>query len=142
MKYSKRTDHQIILDNMVEINFVDDVEDGFRKVKETLERMGLPNAARNTLTQSCHIFHKQGKYYICHFLELFALDGREVELSEGDIGRRNIIVKYLIDWNLIKPITPNWVTPMSSPRSLKVLKHSDKDKWSLVSKYEVGVKKY
>lgn len=140
MKYTRNTDRQIVLSNMVEIEFVDGIEDGFRKVKETLERMGLPNRDNSVLTQSCHLLHKQGRYYICHFLELFALDGREAELSEGDLGRRNIIVKYLMDWDLIKPISDNWKHPMASPRSLKVLKYHERDKWKLNQKYNIGKK--
>jgi hypothetical protein len=123
---------------MVEITFVDAVEDGFRKVKETLERMGIPKRDQNTLIQTAHILHKQGQYYICHFKELFALDGKIAELSEEDVGRRNLIVKYLTDWGLAKPVTNNSDRPKCSPRRLKVIKHADRVKWTFESKYTIG----
>lgn len=138
MKYDTRTDRQVVLSNMVEINFVDSPEDGFRKVKETLERMGIPKRDEKTLIQTAHVLHKQGRYYICHFKELFALDGKSAELSEEDIGRRNLIVKYLTDWNLIKPITDNSQRPVCSPRRLKVVKYSDREEWEFESKYSIG----
>tara|TARA_B100000929_G_scaffold290599_1_gene284924 strand:- start:68675 stop:69097 length:423 start_codon:yes stop_codon:yes gene_type:complete len=138
MKYTRGTDQQIVVSNMVEVKFVDGVDDGFRKVKETLQRMGIPNRDKTVLTQSCHILHKKDRYYICHFLELFALDGREAELSEGDLGRRNLIVKCLMDWGLIEPVSNNWEMPMSSARSLKIIKYHEKDQWKLNSKYSIG----
>ena len=141
MIYTKNTDKNVVLSNMVEIDFVDNPEDGFRKVKETLERMGIAKKNEKTLIQSAHILHKQGRYYICHFLELFALDGRTAELSEGDIGRRNLIIKYLIDWDLIIPIDDHWNHPISSPKSLKVIKHGEREDWSLQTKYSIGNKK-
>ena len=138
MKYTRGTDQQIVVSNMVEVKFVDGVDDGFRKVKETLQRMGIPNRDKTVLTQSRHILHKKDRYYICHFLELFALDGREAELSEGDLGRRNLIVKCLMDWGLIEPVSNNWEMPMSSARSLKIIKYHEKDQWKLNSKYSIG----
>ena len=141
MKYTRNTDREVVMSNMVEINFVDQPEDGFRKVKETLERMGIPKREDQTLIQTAHILHKQGRYYICHFKELFALDGKEAELSEEDIGRRNLIVKYLTDWELVKPITDNSERPMCSPRRLKVVKHSDREFWNFESKYSIGNRK-
>lgn len=139
MKYGISTDKQIVLQNMVEIKFTDNPEDGFCKVRETLERMGIPKRGEKTLIQSCHILHKQGRYYICHFLELFALDGKPAELSEGDIGRRNLVVKCLVDWGMVNPLTENWKSPMSSARSLKILKHGERDTWNLRSKYQIGL---
>ena len=141
MKYTFNTDRNVVLSNMVEIEFIDSVEDGFRKVKETLERMGIPKRDENTLFQTAHILHKQGRYYIAHFKELLAMDGKAAELSEEDIGRRNLIVKYLTDWELIKPITPNSERPICSPRRLKVVKYSDREQWNLVPKYSIGNKK-
>lgn len=141
MKYERNTDRQVVLSNMIEIDFVGSTEDGFRKVKETLERMGISKKNENVLIQSAHILHKQGRYYICHFLELFALDGKVAELSEGDIGRRNLIVKFLKDWELIIPKTTNWEQPIASPRCLKILKHSEREDWETVAKYSIGNKK-
>ena len=140
MKYTTSTDRNVVLSNMVEVTFCDGPEDGFRKVKETLERMGIPKREQNVLIQTAHILHKQGQYYICHFKELFALDGKTAELSEEDIGRRNLIVKYLTDWGLIKPITDNSQRPMCSPRRLKVIKHADRENWDFESKYSIGNK--
>lgn len=141
MKYTYNTDRNVVLTNMVEIDFVDSIEDGFRKVRETLQRMGIAKRDENVLIQTAHILHKQGRYYICHFKELFALDGKQAELSEEDIGRRNLIVKCLIDWDLVVPITDNYKIPMASPRSLKILKHTDKSRWSFEAKYSIGNKR-
>jgi hypothetical protein len=138
MKYTVNTDRNVVLSNMVEIEFCDNVQDGFRKVKETLERMGIPKRESNVLIQTAHILHKQGRYYICHFKELFAMDGKAAELSEEDVGRRNLIVKYLTDWELIKPITSNSERPVCSPRRLKVIKHIDRENWDFESKYSIG----
>ena len=138
MKYESRTDRQVVLTNMVEIDFVDSTEDGFRKVKETLERMGIPKRNEKVLIQTAHILHKQGVYYICHFKELFSLDGKAADLSEEDIGRRNLIVKYLTEWKLIKPVTDNSKEPICSPRRLKVVKYSDREEWQFESKYSIG----
>ena len=140
MKYTRNTDKCVVLSNMVEISFIDPVEDGFRKVKETLERMGIPKKSENVLFQTAHILHKQGRYYITHFKELLAMDGKEAELSEEDIGRRNLIIKYLTDWNLIKPKSLNSVSPICSPRYLKVVKYSDRENWELKNKYDIGSK--
>lgn len=139
--YKHNTNIETVLANMVEVNFVDGPEDGFRKVKETLERMGVPSRKENAIYQSAHIFHKRGRYYICHFKELFAADGKSAELSDDDISRRNLIVKYLVDWELIKPITENWLSPVAHPRQLKVIKYGEKDKWELRNKYQIGVRK-
>lgn len=141
MKYDRYTDIDVVLSNMVEVTFPDGPEDGFRKVKETLQRMGVPSRRENTLFQTAHVFHKQGRYYICHFKEMFGADGKEAELSEGDLARRNLIVKFLKDWKMIEPITTNWEVPMGNPRMLKVLKHSEKDGWTLTAKYTMGTKR-
>lgn len=141
MKYDRYTDIDVVLSNMVEVTFPDGPEDGFRKVKETLQRMGVPSRRENTLFQTAHVFHKQGRYYICHFKEMFGADGKEAELSEGDLARRNLIVKFLKDWGMIEPTTTNWEVPMGNPRMLKVLKHSEKDDWTLTAKYTMGNKR-
>ncbi len=139
--YKHGTSIETVLENMVEVKFVDAPEDGFRKVKETLERMGVPSRKENVIYQSAHIFHKRGIYYICHFKELFAADGKAADLSEDDLARRNLIVKYLIDWGLIVPVTDNWKEPLAHPRQLKVIKYNEKDKWELRNKYQIGVRK-
>lgn len=141
MKYDAFTPSEIVLKNMVEVDLVDGPEDGFFKVKETLQRMGIPSKRDNTLFQTAHILHKKGVYYICHFKELYALDGRLADLSESDVARRNLIVKYLIDWGLIKTVYPlEYYGPMGTPRMLKVIKHSEKDDWNLSPKYSIGSK--
>lgn len=141
IKYNEYTPIEEVLGNMVEIVFPnDDTTEGFRKVKETLQRMGVPSKKDNVLYQSCHIFHKRGKYYIAHFKEMFAADGRSAELTDSDLARRNLIVKYLSDWGMIKPIDGAQPEPVGSPRMLKVLKHTEKDAWTLSPKYSIGIK--
>ena len=144
MIYKRNTDTNVVMSNMVEVELLDGSEEGFRKVRETLQRIGIPSKKTNppTLYQSVHILHKAGRYYICHFLELFALDGREATLTEEDVGRRNLIVKYLMQWNLVKPLTKNHEFPIGSPRIVKVLKHHERDEWVLSEKYAIGTKKY
>ena len=113
--------------------------DDFLKVRETLSRIGVASRKERKLYQSCHILHKQGKYYIVHFKELFALDGKETNLSENDIARRNTIAKLLNDWNLVgveRKIEP--VAPLSQ---IKILSFKDKDEWTLETKYNIGKKK-
>jgi len=139
--YGRYTPIDTVVGNMVEITFPDGPTDGFRKVKETLQRMGVPSRRDKSLIQSCHILHKRGKYYICHFKELFAADGKPANVSDDDLARRNLIVKYLIDWGMVETRSENWKEPMGSPRYLKVIKYSEKDEWTLSSKYQIGVKR-
>lgn len=139
--YDTHTPVELVLNNMVEVTFPEGDTEGFRKVKETLQRMGVPSKADKILYQSCHILHKQGQYYIAHFKELFVMDGRSADLSEGDLARRNLIVKYLKDWGMITPIGTKWEDPMGVPKMLKVLKHHERDEWSLSQKYAIGVNK-
>lgn len=111
----------------------------FLKVKETLSRIGLASKKENTLYQSCHILHKQGKYYIVHFKELFLLDGKQADLSEGDISRRNRIVNLLEEWELVEQIDYNKTETPEAPLSqIKIIPFKDKDKWNLVTKYTIG----
>lgn len=128
-----------VIQQMVEITPVG--ADGFRKIKETLMRIGLPSSQIKTLYQSAHILHRQGRYYICHFKEMFALDGKTNTLTEGDTERRNRIVQMLVDWNLIEPVDPSLIEPMGRPGIVKVIKYSDKDDWTLIAKYAIGVRK-
>lgn len=141
IKFDRYTPSELVLNTMVEVEFPDGPEEGFRKVKETLQRMGVPSRKEKTLFQTAHILHKQGRYFICHFKMMMALDGRPAELSEGDVARLNLIVKYLKDWEMILPITTNWEEPMGTPRMLKVLKHTEKEDWSIQAKYNMGTKR-
>ena len=123
----------------VEIKLKND--DDFLKVRETLSRIGVASKKEKVLYQSCHILHKQGRYFITHFKELFALDGKSADLSENDLMRRNSIAKLLCDWGLIeqsKPITEENLAPMSQ---IKILPFKEKDDWTLVTKYNIGRKK-
>ena len=113
--------------------------DDFLKVRETLSRMGVASRKERKLYQSCHILHKQGKYYIVHFKELFALDGKQTNLTENDIARRNTISNLLKDWGLISIMGDSSnVAPL---RQIKVLSVREKDEWELCTKYNIGKKK-
>lgn len=113
----------------------------FLKVRETLSRIGLASKKENTLYQSCHILHKQGKYYIVHFKELFLLDGKDSSLSEGDVARRNRIIHLLDEWELIKIVDYNKVEdPIAPLNQIKIIPFKEKDKWNLVTKYTIGSK--
>lgn len=139
VSYERKTSRETIISNMVEIDFVEGPEEGFRKVKETLQRMGVPKRREKTLVQTAHVLHKQGRYYICHFKELLALDGRACDLSDEDLQRRNLIVRYLREWGLITTVGSNGHEPMGEPRLLKVLRYSDKENWNTEVKYDIGV---
>ena len=113
--------------------------DDFLKIRETLSRIGVASRKERKLYQSCHILHKQGKYYIVHFKELFALDGKDTNLSENDIARRNTIVKLLSDWGLVvMKGTPEPIAPLSQ---IKIISFKEKDEWMLETKYNIGKKK-
>ena len=113
--------------------------DDFLKVRETLSRIGVASRKERKLYQSCHILHKQGKYYIVHFKELFALDGKETNLSENDIARRNTIAKLLNDWKLVE--VKGSMEPVAPLSQIKILSFKDKDDWTLETKYNIGKKK-
>ena len=111
--------------------------DDFLKIRETLSRIGVASRKDKTLFQSCHILHKQGKYYIVHFKELFALDGKQTNLTENDIGRRNRIANLLKDWGLVT--IPNGEQQNMSPLSqIKIISFKDKKDWELKTKYNIG----
>ena len=114
--------------------------DDFLKVRETLTRIGVASRKDKTLFQSCHILHKQGKYYITHFKELFALDGKNSTLTENDIQRRNTIALLLQDWNLIDVVNSNMVENKAPLSQIKVLPFKEKNEWNLVAKYNIGKK--
>jgi len=114
-------------------------KDDFLKVRETLTRMGVSSKKEKKLYQSCHILHKRGRYAIMHFKELLDLDGLETDISETDIGRRNIIVKLLVDWGLVDAVDPEeYKEPQLSLAQLKIIPHKEKGEWQLVPKYHIG----
>jgi len=115
--------------------------DDFLKVRETLTRIGVASRRDNTLFQSCHILHKQGHYFIVHFKELFALDGKQVDLSRNDIQRRNSIAKLLADWGLIAVINPDKYTDQAPLSQIKILNYDEKNQWNLQAKYNIGKKR-
>ena len=113
--------------------------DDFLKIRETLSRIGVASRKERKLYQSCHILHKQGRYYIVHFKELFALDGKETNLSENDVARRNSIAKLLKDWGLVDIIgNTDMVAPLSQ---IKIISYKEKGDWILETKYNIGAKK-
>lgn len=127
------------VDKMVEVKLKDN--EAFLLVKETLTRIGIASRKEKTLYQSCHILHKQGKYYIVHFKELFALDGKPSNFSEEDKGRRNTIITLLEDWGLVEVVSPDNVKePTALLNQIKILPFKDKNEWKLVTKYNIGKK--
>lgn len=115
--------------------------DDFLKVRETLTRIGVASRKEKKIYQSCHILHKQGKYYIVHFKELFALDGKNTNFSLNDMQRRNRIVQLLSDWGLITVIDAEKISDLAPLNQIKVLAFKEKDEWTLESKYNIGRKK-
>jgi len=128
-----------MLDSLVEVLLKDD--DDFLKIRETLTRIGVASHKNKTLYQSCHILHKQGKYYIVHFKELFALDGKSSNFGDEDIGRRNTIANLLAEWGLIKLVDGEKTKePIAPLNQIKVLPYKDKAEWNLETKYNIGKK--
>ena len=117
--------------------------DDFLKVRETLTRIGVASRKERKIYQSCHILHKQGKYYIVHFKELFALDGKKANISLNDVQRRNRIVQLLVDWGLVSISTESQekITDLAPLNQIKVLSFKEKGEWTLESKYNIGRKK-
>ena len=113
--------------------------DDFLKVRETLSRIGVASRKEKILYQSCHILHKQGKYFIVHFKELFALDGKQTNLSENDIARRNTISKLLKDWGLVEIQAE--LEPIAPLSQIKIISFKEKDEWALETKYNIGKKR-
>ncbi len=129
-----------IIDSLVEVRLVS--EDDFLKIRETLTRIGVASRKDRKLYQSCHILHKQGRYYIVHFKELFMLDGKPSNFSEEDKGRRNTIANLVAEWGLVQLIDPSKTRePVALLSQIKVLPYKEKDDWELVSKYNIGRKK-
>ena len=115
--------------------------DDFLKVRETLTRIGVASRKEQKLYQSCHILHKQGRYFIVHFKELFALDGKHANLTANDIQRRNRITQLLSDWGLIEVVKAESIADIAPLNQIKVLSFKEKDKWTLETKYNIGKKK-
>ena len=115
--------------------------DDFLKVRETLTRIGVASRNENKLYQSCHILHKQGRYYIVHFKELFLLDGKESNFSDNDVQRRNKITKLLSDLGLVEIVNETLVEDASSISQIKIIPYKEKGEWELVPKYSIGSKK-
>lgn len=129
-----------LVDSLVEVRLGE--QEDFLKVKETLTRIGVASRKDQSLYQSCHILHKQGKYYIVHFKELFLLDGKPANFSDDDKGRRNTIAVLLDEWGLVKVVDPSTIEEPRLPLSqVKVLPFKEKPHWNLVSKYNIGRKK-
>jgi hypothetical protein len=129
-----------MVEELVEVTLSE--REDFLKVRETLTRIGVASKKDQTLYQSCHILHKQGKYYVVHFKELFLLDGKEADLSENDIGRRNTICRLLEEWGLLKVVDPESIQDPVAPLSqIKIVSHKEKAEWALVAKYTIGKKK-
>ena len=126
-------------DSMIEVGLRE--PDDFLKVRETLTRIGVASRKEKKLYQSCHILHKQGKYYIVHFKELFALDGKKANLSLNDVQRRNRIVQLLGDWGLVNVNSKESIADVAPLSQIKVLAYKEKGEWTLESKYNIGKKK-
>jgi hypothetical protein len=128
-----------VIDSLIEVTLPN--EEDFLKIKETLTRIGVASKKDRKLYQSCHILHKQGKYYIVHFKELFALDGKPSNFSEEDVGRRNTIVNLLAEWGLLKLLIVEKSQEPRTPLSqIKILAYKDRNEWELVAKYNIGRK--
>ena len=125
-------------DQMVEVLLNE--PDDFLKVRETLTRIGVASRKEKKLYQSCHILHKQGRYFIVHFKELFALDGKRANLTVNDVQRRNRITRLLADWGLITVVNPDSVADIAPLNQIKVLAYKDKSDWVLEQKYNIGKK--
>ena len=132
----KTTPYSWSPDKMLEVFLIE--PDNFLKIRETLTRIGIASRTDKKLYQSCHILHKQGRYFIVHFKELFSLDGKESNITTNDIERRNTIAILLADWGLLKIKDPNQITSKASLSQIKVLAHKDKAGWELVAKYNIG----
>ena len=129
-----------LIQSMVEVTLKE--PEDFLKVRETLTRIGVASRKDKTLYQSCHILHKQGRYYIVHFKELFALDGKPTNFSDEDRGRRNTITNLLTEWGLVGVVETNSTAEFIVPLSqIKIISHKEKDEWKLVAKYNIGRKR-
>jgi hypothetical protein len=129
-----------LLSKLIEVKIGEDED--FLKIKETLTRIGVASRKEKTLYQSCHILHKQGKYYIVHFKEMFMIDGKPSNFTEEDQGRRNKIIDLLQEWGLLRVLnSDNIKSPMASMSQIKIINHKEKAEWNLETKYNIGRKK-
>jgi hypothetical protein len=130
----------INLEELVEVKLTE--PDDFLKIRETLSRIGVASKKDKTLYQSCHILHKQGRYYLVHFKELFLLDGKRSDFSEDDVARRNTIANLLAEWKLLELVDPKKSSdPVATLGQIKIISHKEKNDWSLVTKYNIGKKR-
>jgi hypothetical protein len=130
----------INLDELIEVRLPE--PDDFLKIRETLSRIGVASKKDKILYQSCHILHKQGRYYIVHFKELFLLDGKGSDFSDEDKGRRNTIANLLNEWKLLELVDLSKTKEPKAPLSqIKIISHKEKDSWNLVTKYNIGKKR-
>ena len=130
----------VSIDELLEVRLKE--EDDFLKVRETLTRIGVASRKDKTLYQSCHILHKKGKYYIVHFKELFALDGKPTDFTDNDLGRRNTIANLLAEWGLIEIVKSDVAKDIVAPLSqIKIISYKERDEWQLTTKYNIGKKK-
>ena len=135
-----RNQMNALINEMVECTLAE--PDDFLKIRETLTRIGVASRKDKTLFQSCHILHKQGRYYIVHFKELFILDGKPTNFSENDQARRNTIANLLVEWSLIQLVNSEQTSTLVVPlNQLKILSYKEKDEWVLTAKYNIGNKK-
>ena len=125
-----------IVDSLVEVTLTDPQD--FLKIKETLTRIGVSSRVGNKLYQSCHILHKQGRYFIVHFKELFLLDGKKSNLEENDLARRNTIATLISDWGLVSIDNKETVQPLAPLRQIKIIPFKEKNNWELCPKYNIG----
>ena len=129
-----------MIENLIEVKIAE--EEDFLKIKETLTRIGVASRKEKKLFQSCHIFHKQGKYYIVHFKEMFAIDGKPYNFTDEDKARRNKIIELLQEWGLLAVINVDQIeSPLASMNQIKILSHKEKSEWILETKYNMGRKK-
>lgn len=129
-----------MIENFIEVRLRE--KEDFLKIKETLTRIGVASKKDDTLFQSCHILHKQSKYYIVHFKELFLLDGKVADFSESDVARRNMIAKLLAEWDLLEIVEPaRFAEPSAALNQIKIIPFKEKDKWILEAKYTIGKKR-
>ena len=133
-----RNQMNALIEEMVECTLTE--PDDFLKIRETLTRIGVASRKDKTLFQSCHILHKQGRYFIVHFKELFALDGKPTNITNVDIERRNAIINLLQEWNLLKIVQKEKLLPMGNVGQFKIISFKEKPNWQLIPKYNIGVK--
>ena len=129
-------EEEIVVQGFVEIKLKK--SEDFLKIKETLTRMGIPSIKDRKLYQSCHILHKRGKYYIVHFKELFKLDGKNTQIEEEDVQRRNLICSLLEEWELIELVDKSKIEDKLHIKKIKIIPFSKKEEWELIAKYNIG----